>query len=78
MKINVKKTKAVCISRQGGQNVTILIEWRKVEQPSHFSSMDQMLMLSVKVNNFKYLGSVISEDGYCAVRKMSDAEEQGK
>jgi len=49
MKINVKKTKVMCISRQGGRKVRILIDGQKVEQ----------------VNHFKYLGSVISEDGYC-------------
>jgi len=49
MKINVKQTKVAGISRQGGRKVKILINVQKVEQ----------------VNHFKYLGSIISEDGYC-------------
>jgi len=49
MKINLKKTKVVCIARHGGRKVKILIDGQKAEQ----------------VNHFKYLGSVISEDGYC-------------
>jgi len=47
IQITVKKTKVMCISRQGGRKVKILIDRQKVEQ----------------VNHFKYLGSVISEDG---------------
>jgi len=39
----------MCIARQGGQKVKILIDGQKVEQGNHF----------------KYLGSVISDDGYC-------------
>ena len=49
MKINVKKTKAMCISSHGGGRVRILIDAQKVEQ----------------VKRFKYLGSVITEDGHC-------------
>ena len=49
MKINVKKTKVMCISRKGGEKMKIYIDAQEVEQ----------------VKQFKYLGSVISEDGYC-------------
>ena len=49
MKINVKKTKAMCISSHGGGRVRILIDAQKVEQ----------------VKQFKYLRSVITEDGRC-------------
>jgi hypothetical protein len=49
MKINVKKTKVMCISRNRGRKMKILIDGEKVEQ----------------VSQFKYLGSIISEDGYC-------------
>jgi len=49
LKITVKKMKVICIARQGGRKVKILIDGQKVEQ----------------VNHFKYLGSIISQDGYC-------------
>ena len=49
MKINVKKTKTMVVSRTEGKTVNILIEGQKVEQ----------------VKKFKYLGTVISEDGRC-------------
>ena len=49
MKINVKKTKVMCISRKGGDMAKIYINSQVVEQVKHF----------------KYLGSVITEDGYC-------------
>jgi len=49
MKINVKKTKAMCISRTGNHKLKILVEGQRVEQ----------------VTQFKYLGSIISSDGYC-------------
>jgi hypothetical protein len=49
MKINVKKTKVMCIARKIGAKMHIMIDGQKVEQVSHF----------------KYLGSLISEDGYC-------------
>ena len=47
MKINVQKTKTMVVSRDGGGVVNITIEGQIVEQ----------------VANFKYLGSMISEDG---------------
>ena len=49
MKINVKKTKTMVVSRTEGKTINILIEGQKVEQ----------------VKKFKYLGAVISEDGRC-------------
>ena len=51
MKINVKKTKTMRISRNGGEIVDIYIEGQKVEQ----------------VKKFKYLGAWITEDGRCEV-----------
>ena len=49
MKINVKKTKAMVVSRKGEGTVSIIVEGQRVEQ----------------VERFKYLGSVITEDGRC-------------
>jgi len=49
MKINVKKTKVMCISRKGGEKMTTYIDAQEVEQ----------------VQQFKYPGSIIIEDGYC-------------
>jgi len=46
---NVKKTKVMCISHTGNHKLKILVEGQRVEQ----------------VTQFKYLGSVISSDGYC-------------
>jgi len=49
MKINTRKTKVVCISRKGKSRVKIFIDGQQIEQ----------------VSQFKYLGSTISNDGYC-------------
>ena len=49
MKINVKKTKTMVVSRTEGKKVDILIEGKRVEQ----------------VKQFKYLGSVLTEDASC-------------
>ena len=49
MRINVKKTKTMAVSREGGKSVNIVIGGQKVEQ----------------VKKFKYLGALISEDGRC-------------
>jgi len=49
LKINTNKTKIMCISHQGNHKVRINIDGQQVEQ----------------VDQFKYLGSVISADGYC-------------
>ena len=49
MKINVKKTKTMVVSRNGGKSVNIVIDGKKVEQ----------------VTKFRYLGTLISEDGRC-------------
>jgi len=47
MKIHVKKTKVMKISRKGGGEINIFLEGQKVEQ----------------VKQFKYLGSLLTEDG---------------
>src|SRR6476661_7033908 len=49
LKINIKKTKAMVVSRNGGERVNITVEGQSVEQ----------------VSKFRYLGSLISEDGRC-------------
>jgi len=49
MKINFKKTKVMCISCKGNHKLKILVEGQRMEQ----------------VTQFKYLGSIISSDGYC-------------
>ena len=50
MIINVKKSKVMRVTRNGRQDVNIFVEGQKVEQ----------------VAKFKYLGSIISEDGRSA------------
>ena len=47
MKINVKKTKVMCISRKGNNKLKIYVDRQQVEQ----------------LSQFRYLGSLISEDG---------------
>ena len=49
MRINVKKTKTMVISKEGGKKVDIKIGQHKVEQ----------------VQQFKYLGAVVTDDGRC-------------
>jgi len=49
MKINVKKTKVMRVSRKGGGDIKIFIDRQQVEQ----------------VKKFKYLGSIITDDGRC-------------
>ena len=49
MKINVKKTKTMLVSRKEGKSVQIKIDGQLVEQ----------------MRKFKYLGSIVSEDGRC-------------
>ena len=49
MKINVKKTKTMVVSKKGGGTVDIMLEGQRVEQ----------------VKKFKYLGSMVTEDGRC-------------
>ena len=49
MKINIKKTKVMRVSKSGGGKVSVMLEGREVEQ----------------VRNFKYLGSTLSDDGRC-------------
>jgi len=48
MKINVKKTKVMCISHKGNNKLKITVDGQQVEQ----------------VSQFRYLGRLISEDGY--------------
>src|SRR5215831_12141300 len=50
MRINVKKTKSMVISKTGNKDVEITIGQHKVEQ----------------VQQFRYLGALITEDGRCA------------
>ena len=49
IKINVKKIKSMVVSRKGENTVNIIVERQRVEQ----------------VKRFKYLGSLITEDGRC-------------
>src|SRR5262245_48563473 len=49
MKINIGKTKVMRVSRDGGRTVNVYLDDHKVEQ----------------VDNFKYLGSLITDDGRC-------------
>ena len=60
MKINVKKTKVMRVcrngsKREGGNSINIMIEGQWVEQ----------------VNQFRYLGSFISDDGTCTAEIKS-------
>src|SRR6476469_5864665 len=49
MKSNIKKTKAMVVSRNRGERVNKTVEGQSIEQ----------------VSKFRYLGSLISEDGRC-------------
>ena len=49
MKINVKKTKTMVVSKKGGVKINIKVDGKKIEQ----------------VVKFKYLGAILSEDGRC-------------
>src|SRR6478609_11365652 len=49
MMINIKKTKARVVSRNGGERVNTAVEGQSVEQ----------------VSKFRYLASLISDDGRC-------------
>src|SRR6476619_4200432 len=49
MKSNIKKTKTVVVSRNGGERLNITVNGQSVEQ----------------VSKFRYLGSLISEDDRC-------------
>src|SRR6478609_8027321 len=50
VKINIKKTKAMVVSRNGGEGVNITLEGQSIEQ----------------VSKIRYLGSLLSEDGRCS------------
>ena len=52
MKINVTKTKVMCISRKGNNKLKIYVDGQQVEQVSQFRYLYQ----------FRYLVSVV---GYC-------------
>jgi len=58
MKINAKKTTVMCISRNGNNGLNIYVDGPKVEQASQF----------------RYLGSLITEDGYCTKDILSRIE----
>src|SRR6478736_8624095 len=68
MKINIKMTKAMVVSRNGGERVNITVEGQSVEQ----------------VSKFRYLGSLISKDGRCLddvktrIGMAKDAFNKGK
>jgi len=49
MKINARNTKVMCTSNKGRTKVSIYIDGQQIEQ----------------VREFRYLGSLISDDGYC-------------
>jgi len=49
MRINVKKTKVMCISHKGITKMKIYIDGKLIDQ----------------VTQFRYLGSLITEDRYC-------------
>ena len=53
MKINVKKTKVMCISRKRNNKLKIYVDGQQVSQ-------------------FRHLGSLISEDGYCTTERSGD------
>jgi len=55
MKINVKKTKVMCISRKRNNTLKIYVDRQQVEQ----------------VSQFRYLGCLISEDGYSTKEMLS-------
>ena len=60
MKINVKRTKFMCISHKGNCTMKIQIDGQLVEQ----------------VSEFKYLGSLISKDGYCKKKYKAALENK--
>jgi len=62
MKINVKKTKVMCISRNINSKLKIYVDRQQTEQ----------------VSQFRYLGSLISEDGYCTKEIRSRIEMRRK
>ena len=49
MKINIKKTKTMVVSKQQGIKIEILVDGQRLEQ----------------VKKFKYLGALLTEDGRC-------------
>jgi len=61
MKINVKKAKVMCISRKGNNKLKIYVDGQPVEQ----------------VSQFRYLGSLILEDG-CSTKEIWSRIEMAK
>jgi len=49
IKVNARKTEVMCISNKGRTKMNIYIDGQQIEQ----------------VREFQYLGSLISDDGYC-------------
>jgi len=49
MKINIKKTKIITVSRNVGEDINVMINCRWIEQ----------------IKSFKYLGSTMTEDSRC-------------
>jgi len=58
IKVNLKKTKVMCISRKRNNKLKIYVDGQQVEQ----------------VSPFRYLGSLISEDGLCTKEIRSRIE----
>ena len=58
MKINMKKTKVMCISRKRNNKLKIFVDGQQVEQ----------------VSQIRYLGNSVSEDGYCTKEIRSRIE----
>ena len=56
--INMKKTKVMCISHKGNNKLNFYVDGQQVEQ----------------VSQFRYLGSLMSEDGYCTKEIQSRIE----
>ena len=61
MKTNVKKTKVMCIRQKGNDKLKVYVGGQQVEQ----------------VSQFRYLGSLISEDG-CCIKEIHSTDEMAK
>ena len=56
MKINIKKTKVMRVSKQGGGNVNVVLNEERIKQ----------------VAQFCYLGSLITDNGNCSKNTKQD------